>query len=219
VPDITGRTRASLAFDPACRRCERLAIYLDASKAKFPDYHCAPVAPFGDSKARLLIVGLAPGLHGANASGRPFTGDFAGVLLYRTLFDFGFSTATESMHLNDGLRLVDCQLTNAVKCVPPGNKPVGAEVNNCNVFLREELAGEQFRVVVALGGIAHNAILKALGHVQSAYRFGHNRLHELPDGLLLLDSYHCSRYNTQTNRLTEPMFRAVFERARTLLQT
>lgn len=217
MPEKNAPRRAP-AFDSGCRKCQRLAAYLDASKTRFPDYHCAPVAPFGDAKARLLIVGLAPGLHGANASGRPFTGDFAGILLYRTLFDFGFSTAAESLHRNDGLQLLDCRLTNAVKCVPPENKPIGAEVNNCNVFLQRELLSGQLQVIVALGGIAHNAILKALGYVQSAYRFGHNRLHELPDGLLLLDSYHCSRYNTQTRRLTEPMFREVFERARALLR-
>jgi len=219
VPEVVAPASAALEFDPACRQCSRLASYLDASKSKFPDYHCAPVAPFGDANARLLVVGLAPGLHGANASGRPFTGDFAGLLLYRTLFDYGFSTAAQSLHRNDGLQLVDCRLTNAVKCVPPENKPIGAEINNCNAFLRQELAGGRCRVIIALGGIAHNAILKALGYVQSAYRFGHDRLHELPDGLLLLDSYHCSRYNTQTKRLTEPMFRAVFERARELLQS
>ena len=218
MPEAAAPARVSLSFDPACRQCSRLASYLAASKAKYPHYHCAPVAPFGDPDARLLVVGLAPGLHGANASGRPFTGDFAGILLYRTLFDFGFSTAAQSASRDDALRLVDCRLTNAVKCVPPENKPVGAEINNCNAFLREELAAGQLRLIIALGGIAHNAILKALGYVQSAYRFGHDQLHELPDGLLLLDSYHCSRYNTQTKRLTEPMFRAVFERARTLLQ-
>lgn len=219
MPEAAAGSGSAPAFDPACRRCERLATYLDASRRKFPEYHCAPVAPFGAAAARLLIVGLAPGLHGANASGRPFTGDFAGILLYRTLFDFGFSTRPESRHARDGLELIDCRLTNAVKCVPPANKPVGAEINNCNAYLRGELDAGGFRVAVALGGIAHNAILKALGHKQSAYRFGHNRLHELPGGPLLLDSYHCSRYNTQTNRLTEPMFRAVFERARALLQT
>jgi len=219
VPETAAPASAPLAFDPACRLCPRLADYLDASRAKYPDYHCAPVAPFGDDNGRLLIVGLAPGLHGANASGRPFTGDFAGILLYQTLFDFGFASAPKSSHRNDGLRLVDCRLTNAVKCVPPENKPVGAEINTCNAFLRAELASGQFRVIVALGGIAHNAVLKALGYVQSTYRFGHDRLHELPDGLLLLDSYHCSRYNTQTKRLTEAMFRAVFQRARELLQT
>ncbi len=218
MPETATPASAPLAFDPACRQCPRLAEYLDASRTRFPDYHCAPVAPFGDDNARLLIVGLAPGLHGANASGRPFTGDFAGILLYKTLFDFGFASAPASSHRDDGLRLMDCRLTNAVKCVPPENKPVGAEINNCNGFLRAELASGQYRVIVALGGIAHNAVLKALGYVQSAYRFGHDRLHALPDGLLLLDCYHCSRYNTQTKRLTEAMFRAVFQRARELLQ-
>ncbi len=218
MPDTAARAVAPLAFDPGCRRCERLAAYLDESKARYPAYHCAPVAPFGAVSARLLIVGLAPGLHGANASGRPFTGDFAGLLLYRTLFDFGFSSAPESRHLDDGLELIDCRLTNAVKCVPPANKPVGSEINNCNAYLQNELHDRRLRVVIALGRIAHNAILKALGQRQSAYAFGHEQLHELPGGLTLLDSYHCSRYNTQTNRLTEPMFRAVFARAQVLLQ-
>lgn len=176
------------------------------------------MAPFGDPEARLLVVGLAPGMHGANASGRPFTGDYAGILLYETLYKYGFSTAPESVSADDGLELKDCRITNAVKCLPPQNKPVGAEINECNAFLKVELAGlPQNAVVIALGAIAHNAVLKARGLKQSGYKFGHNQRHQLPGGLQLIDSYHCSRYNTQTRRLTPEMFHAVFAHARTLI--
>ncbi len=205
-------------FDPHCRRCPRLAAFLDEVRGQHPDYHAAPVAPFGDEAARLLIVGLAPGMHGANRTGRPFTGDYAGVLLYQTLFDYGFANRPQSQALGDGLELIDCRITNAVKCLPPQNKPNGAEVNNCNPMLREEIerlpAGS---VILALGSIAHNAVLKAQEVKLSVHRFGHNRLHPLPSGRYLLDSYHCSRYNTQTKRLTEAMFRDVFDHARRLL--
>ncbi len=204
------------AFDPGCRRCPRLAAFLDSSRERFPDYHSAPVAPFGERGAQLLIVGLAPGLHGANASGRPFTGDYAGILLYQTLHAFGFASAPQSHHRDDGLRLIDCRLTNAVKCVPPHNKPVGAEIDACNAYLAAELT-EGARVILALGGIAHRAVLKALGLRQNAFRFAHNAAHRLPGSATLLDSYHCSRYNTQTRRLTEPMFHEVFAHARALL--
>jgi uracil-DNA glycosylase family 4 len=204
-------------FDPDCRLCPRLSSFLDQVKEDHPDYHARPVAPFGDGNPRVLIVGLAPGMHGANATGRPFTGDYAGILLYETLFRYGFSTAPESLNINDGLRLKQCRITNAVKCLPPQNKPVGAEINECNGYLAQELKSlPDGAVVVALGSIAHNAVLKASGHKQSAFRFGHNQLHQLENGLQLLDSYHCSRYNTQTRRLTPEMFEAVFARARGL---
>lgn len=206
------------SFDPGCRRCERLAAFLREVKREQPGYHCAPVAPFGDPHARLLIVGLAPGKHGANASGRPFTGDYAGILLYRTLYDFGFASRPESLSVDDGLSLWDCRITNAVKCLPPENKPLNSELINCNRFLRAEI--EQSRadlVILALGALAHRALLRTFSLKQSAFRFAHNVMHELPDGRTLVDSYHCSRYNTQTGRLTEPMFRDVFKRIEMLL--
>jgi uracil-DNA glycosylase family 4 len=208
----------SALFDPDCRKCQRLAGFLDQVKRENPEYHARPVAPFGDASARVLIVGLAPGMHGANATGRPFTGDYAGILLYQTLYRYGFSSAPESHSLQDGLRLIDCRLTNAVKCLPPQNKPLGEEIKNCNAFLYQELVSMPADgMVIALGTIAHNAVLKALGLRQSAYTFGHNRRHELPNGLLMIDSYHCSRYNTQTRRLTPEMFHAVFAQARAQL--
>lgn len=206
-------------FDPDCRRCPRLAEFLDDVQARHPAYHCRPVAPFGDAQAKLLIVGLAPGMHGANATGRPFTGDYAGVLLYETLHEYGFSTAPVSASADDGLELRRCRITNAVKCLPPDNKPVGAEINTCNEFLREELKTlPKNAVVLALGGIAHRAVLRARGERQASFKFGHMAEHEL-DGLTLLDSYHCSRYNTNTGRLTAEMFGAVFARARDLLDS
>ena len=207
-----------MGFDPACRRCRRLVSFLAEVRKAHPDYHSAPVAPFGDKKARLLIVGLAPGMHGANATGRPFTGDHAGILLYQTLYDAGFSNRATSSSANDGLRLRDCRITNAVKCLPPQNKPVGAEVNNCNDYLAHELAVmPEDGVVIALGSIAHQAVLKAMGLRQKAYPFSHGGEHRLDDRLHLIDSYHCSRYNTQTRRLTPAMFSAVFRRAKALL--
>jgi len=157
-------------------------------------------------------------MHGANATGRPFTGDHAGILLYHTLHRYGFSDRAESRSAQDGLRLTNCRITNAVKCLPPENKPTGVEVKNCNVFLRAELeALVEGGVVLALGLVAHNAVLRALGLRQGALRFGHGTEHRIPGGRRLLDSYHCSRYNTQTRRLTAEMFRAVVARARTLV--
>lgn len=201
-------------FDPACRRCPRLAAFLEVGSAQFPDYHCAPVAPFGDPLPRLLVVGLAPGFHGANATGRPFTGDYAGVLLYQTLHAFGWASVPVSSSRDDGLELKGCRITNAVKCVPPGNKPTPAEIATCNAFLREELAGlNAGAVVLALGAVAHGAILRAHGLRQAEMRFAHGAEHVLPDGRALVDSYHCSRYNTNTRRLTGAMFRAVVGRA------
>ena len=205
-------------FDKNCRLCPRLATFLDEVAEKNPDYYCRPVPPFGDRNARLLIVGLAPGMHGANRTGRPFTGDYAGVLLYETLHKFGFASHAESLAANDALTLLDCRITNAVKCLPPGNKPVGAEVNICNEFLANELRTlPAASVVLALGGIAHRAIIKAVAGRQADFKFGHAAEHEIDGRFLLLDSYHCSRYNTNTRRLTAEMFHQVFARARELL--
>lgn len=209
---------AGAVFDPACRECPRLAAFLDEVKERYPDYHCGPVAPFGAADARLLIVGLAPGMHGANRTGRPFTGDYAGVLLYQTLHKFGFGTHQGSDDPDDGLELIDCRITNAVKCLPPDNKPVGAEINTCNRYLASELerlpAGS---VILALGGIAHRAVIKALKLRQASYPFGHEALHDLGQ-VWMLDSYHCSRYNTNTGRLTANMFESVFKTASKLLK-
>ncbi len=206
-------------FDPDCRRCPRLAAFLERIRGEYPGYHARPVPPFGDPAARLLVVGLAPGLHGANASGRPFTGDHAGILLYATLHRFGFASAPQSLARDDGLRLRDCRISNAVKCVPPQNKPTGPEVRACNGFLRAELATlAPGAVVLALGAVAHQAVLRARELRLREYPFGHGAEALLPGGLNLLDSYHCSRYNTQTRRLTEAMFQAVFARARERLE-
>lgn len=198
-------------FDQDCRRCKRLDDFLCTVKLKHPDYHARPVAPFGDKNARLLIVGLAPGMHGANASGRPFTGDFAGLLLYQTLYDFGYSNKPTSDSREDGLELINCRITNAVKCLPPENKPTTTEINQCNEFLTNELASLPVNsLILALGTIAHQAVLKAYGLKLSSAVFGHNRPHVLPAGHVLIDSYHTSRYNIQTKRLTGDMFADVF---------
>lgn len=199
-------------FDLQCRRCPRLAGFLDAVREEYPGYHARPVAPFGESEPALLIVGLAPGMHGANASGRPFTGDYAGILLYRTLHRFGFSNKPESTHRKDGLELISCRITNAVKCLPPENKPTPEEVKTCNNFLQKELfALRPGAVVLALGNIAHGAVLRAFGLRVAAHPFGHGAEYPLPGDRHLVSSYHCSRYNTQTRRLTEEMFETIFE--------
>ncbi len=204
-------------FDKNCRACPRLAGFLDDVNERYPDYYCRPVPPFGAPDARFLIVGLAPGMHGANRSGRPFTGDHAGILLYQMLHKYGFSTREHSEAVDDGLELIDCRITNAVKCLPPDNKPVGAEINTCNRFLANELQTlPPGSVVVALGGIAHRAIIKAMGLRQADYKFAHAALHELGQ-FRVLDSYHCSRYNTNTRRLTAAMFDAIFAGVRDLL--
>ena len=201
-----------------CPLCPRLAAFRATNREANHDWHNAPVASFGALDARLLIVGLAPGLRGANRTGRPFTGDFAGDLLYDTLPRFGFAEGTYDAHAGDGLILADCRITNAVRCVPPENKPVGAEVAACRPFLTAELeAMASLRVVLALGVLAHHAVLRAFGLKQSTAKFAHGALHALPEGRLLADSYHCSRYNTNTGRLTEPMFHAVFEGIRAAL--
>ena len=200
-----------MKFSLKCRDCPRLVEFLDQVRREHPDYHARPVAPFGDAHARLLIVGLAPGMHGANRSGRPFTGDYAGILLYETLHRFGFATAAQSVAANDGLQLIGCRITNAVKCLPPQNKPELAEIKRCNKYLQTELAAlEQGSVILALGIIAHQAVLMANDVRKSQVPFRHGARHALPDRLVLYDSYHCSRYNTQTRRLTAPMFEAVF---------
>ena len=206
-----------MIFDRDCRACPRLAAFLDDVNGRYPDYHCRPVPPFGAPDARFLIVGLAPGMHGANRTGRPFTGDHAGILLYQMLHKYGFGTQDMSRSADDALELVDARITNAVKCLPPDNKPVGAEISTCNRFLAAELETlPQDAVVLALGGIAHRAVVKARGLRQADYKFGHAALHDL-GALRLLDSYHCSRYNTNTGRLTPAMFDAVFAEARNLL--
>lgn len=205
-------------FNPDCRDCPRLATFLDEVKLDYPDYFARPVPAFGVENPDLLIVGLAPGMHGANATGRPFTGDYAGVLLYETLHEFGFSSSPVSESAEDGLELIQCRITNAVKCLPPQNKPTGAEINQCNHFLSHEIkALKPGSVILALGSIAHNAVLKSLGLKLSSHKFGHAVEHELSDDLKLIDSYHCSRYNTQTKRLTPQMFRQVFARTRKLI--
>jgi uracil-DNA glycosylase len=206
-------------FDRDCRACPRLADFLDSVAEKNPGYWCRPVPPFGDREARLVIVGLAPGMHGANRTGRPFTGDFAGVLFFETLHAFGFGTRPESVAADDGLELVNCRITNSVKCLPPDNKPIGSEINACNRYLAKELElVKPGSVVVALGGIAHRAVVKALGRRQAEFPFAHAAEHAIDDRFPLLDTYHCSRYNTNTGRLTPEMFRAVFARARELLE-
>lgn len=202
-------------FNTNCRRCERLANFLDEVTEKYPDYYAKPVPPFGDKNAQLLIVGLAPGMHGANATGRPFTGDYAGILLYETLYQYGFSNKHESVSARDGLKLKNCRITNAVKCLPPQNKPTGQEINTCNSFLEEELlALPEGAVILALGSIAHNSVIKALGLKLKAFPFIHNKTHSIAEHLTLIDSYHCSRYNTQTKRLTTQMFHDVFDNIR-----
>jgi uracil-DNA glycosylase family 4 len=205
-------------FDRDCRRCPRLARFLDDVRHKQPDYYCRPVPPFGDAEAKFLVVGLAPGMHGANRTGRPFTGDHAGILLYEMLHEFGFGTHAESVSAGDSLRLINCRITNAVKCLPPDNKPVGAEINECNHFLANEIVSMPAgSLLLALGGIAHRAIVKAVGLRQADFKFAHAAEHDVDGQFKMLDSYHCSRYNTNTGRLTTEMFRAVFARARDIL--
>ncbi len=200
-----------------CQQCPRLAQHLQQVRADYPHYHARPVLPFGSDDPGLLIVGLAPGMHGANATGRPFTGDHAGILLYQTLYDYGFSNQPNAEHRDDGLQLHHCRITNAVKCLPPENKPLTSEIKTCNAYLAAELqALNQGTVILALGLIAHQAILRAGALKLSSFAFKHGAVYDLPSGHTLLDSYHCSRYNTQTKRLTPDMFQAVFATARDL---
>jgi uracil-DNA glycosylase len=212
-------------FSLDCRDCARLSGFLDQVRLEHPDYHARPVPVFGDAAAALLIVGLAPGMHGANRTGRPFTGDHAGILLYRTLHEFGFASQPASARADDALLLANCRISNAVKCLPPQNKPLPEEIRCCNRYLAAELRAAPPRVILALGSVAHQAVLMAMGLKRSSCKFGHHAVHELPSapgstkGIRLYDSYHCSRYNTQTKRLTETMFRAVFRDIAADLQT
>ena len=203
----------------SCQLCPRLSAYRRDLHHRYPDYPCLPVNAFGDSRARLLIVGLAPGLHGANASGRPFTGDASGDLLFQQLHAYGFASQPSSRSLDDDMQLIDCRLTNAVKCVPPGNLPIAAEKNTCNQYLVEEI-GElpAGGVLLSLGGIAHAMVLRALGLPQASYRFGHARQYELHNGNHLIASYHPSRYNINTGKLDARRFGQVLASVRELLQ-
>lgn len=206
------------AFNPDCVDCPRLASHLAHVRERYGTYYARPVPPFGDPQAKFLIVGLAPGMHGANRSGRPFTGDHAGILLYRTLHAHGFASRAESVSRIDGLELRNCRVTNAVKCLPPQNKPVPEEVRSCNRFLKSEFELlPTTSVILALGTIAHRAVIQAFGLRQSDYRFSHTAEFSLPNGHRLIDSYHCSRYNTQTGRLTPAMFDQVIRKAVSLL--
>ncbi len=202
-----------------CPLCPRLVAYRQSARSAEPAWHNAPVATFGPAAAKLLIVGLAPGLRGANRTGRPFTGDFAGDLLYATLLEFGFAEGDYRARADDGLRLKDCAISNAVRCAPPQNKPTPQEINNCRRFLAAAIADRiDLRAIVALGRVAHELILRAMGAKPSAFRFRHGTEHKLmpPSGapLGLFDSYHCSRYNTNTGLLTPQMFREIFAAVR-----
>jgi uracil-DNA glycosylase family 4 len=207
------RTAATIqpqSFSLDCTRCSRLASHLAGVRAEYPDYHARPVAPFGDRKPGLLIVGLAPGMHGANRTGRPFTGDHAGILLYETLHRYGFGSQAIAIAPDDGLVLHGCRITNAVKCLPPENKPLPAEIRECNGYLRTELQVLAPPAILALGTVAHQAVLRALDRRIADFPFAHGARHTLGSGMQLFDSYHCSRYNTNTRRLTPEMFRQVF---------
>ena len=214
---MAGRPAApkrSDAYDPNCTRCPRLAEFLAETHERYPEYFARPVPSFGEENPRIVIVGLAPGMHGANRTGRPFTGDYAGILLYETLFELGLATRGESISADDELRLRNARIANAVKCVPPENKPLPDEIRRCNAYLQVELKQlTRVRVVVALGRVAHDAVLISEGLTRSRFPFGHGSEHRLDETRHLLDSYHCSRYNTSTGVLTAPMFRKVMARA------
>ena len=205
-----------------CERCPRLAAHLQQLRAAHPDWHARPVPAFGELEAELLVVGLAPGERGANRTGRPFTGDVAGELLYPALHRFGFATAPNPLNeagwANAELALRNCRITNAVRCLPPANKPLTEEIRSCNSYLVQEIvAMPNLKVIIALGGIAHQAVLRSFGLRVAACKFGHHVRHQLNEQVLLLDSYHCSGYNWRTGRLTRESFEAVFEEAAALL--
>ncbi len=198
--------------DKNCDLCPRLKNFINDNRQKFPDKYNAPVPSFGSKDARLLIVGLAPGLRGANFTGRPFTGDYAGELLYATLLKYNFAKGEYKACKDDGLELIDARITNAVKCVPPENKPTGSEINTCLQFLKTEIKTmPSLKIILSLGLVSHNAIIKTLEHKQSAFKFAHGTVHNVGGGLKLIDSYHCSRYNTNTGRLTTKMFEDIFK--------
>ncbi|HEV7877589.1 uracil-DNA glycosylase [Bradyrhizobium sp.] len=214
------RTSAGLRTEPDrnCPLCPRLADFRQAARAREPGWFNSPVPPFGDANGRLLIVGLAPGLQGANRTGRPFTGDHAGDLLYATLIEYGFAKGVYQARPDDGLMLVDCRIGNAVRCVPPQNKPLPAEINTCRQFLIATLETmPRLRAIVALGRIAHESTVKVLGLRSAAMPFSHGAVHQAGE-IRLYDSYHCSRYNTNTRVLTPEMFRSVFAKVRTELE-
>ena len=210
----SSRQPSTVVPDRDCPFCPRLVAFRAANRAREPSWHNAPVAPFGDIKARLLIVGLAPGMQGANRTGRPFTGDYAGDLLYATLLEYGFAKGTYQARPDDGLKLIDCRIANAVHCVPPQNKPLPIEINTCRQFLVANLeAMPNLRAIIALGRIAHDSVLKPLKLKASQAPFGHGAVHQA-GAFRLYDSYHCSRYNTNTGVLTPDMFRSVFAKVK-----
>lgn len=211
-PHTTPPLKPPLEPSRDCALCPRLKAFRDKNRAQFPDKFNAPVPSFGAADAQILIVGLAPGLKGANFSGRPFTGDFAGELLYGTLIKYGLAHGEFKARPDDGLTLMNARITNAVRCVPPENKPIGLEITQCQPFLKSQIENmPNLKIIVSLGLVSHNAVLKATGHKLSAHKFTHNAQHALSDSLTLIDSYHCSKYNTSTKRLTEQMFHDVFE--------
>jgi uracil-DNA glycosylase len=200
--------------DRNCGLCPRLAAYRASNRTAHPDWFNAPVPSWGDQNAWLIIVGLAPGVQGANRTGRPFTGDYAGDLLYATLLKFGLATGPYLQRADDGLTLNGCFIVNSVRCVPPENKPTPAEIHTCRPFLIDQIKSmPKLRLMIALGTIAHQSALKAVGAKLPKHKFAHNAVHELHTGLTLIDSYHCSRYNTNTKRLSVEMFEQVFESA------
>jgi uracil-DNA glycosylase len=210
----TSLVPAAIEPDRNCPLCPRLADFRAQARARQPDWFNSPVSSFGDVDARLLIVGLAPGLQGANRTGRPFTGDFAGDLLYATLLDYGFAEGVYQARPDDGLKLVDCRISNAVRCVPPQNKPLPLEINTCRQFLAATIATmPKLRAIVVLGRIAHESTVKALGLRNASAPFAHGAVHNA-SAVRLYDSYHCSRYNTNTGVLTPKMFRSVFAKVR-----
>lgn len=219
---MTSDTIIATDPDPGCPFCPRLVAFREKWQAEHPEWHNAPVATFTAPDPRLLVLGLAPGIRGANATGRPFTGDYAGDLLYATMTKFGFAQGTYQARTDDGLTLKDAAITNAVRCVPPDNKPVGAEINTCRPFLQNTLrANDSLKIVMALGRIAHDTFLRTLGLRLASFPFGHGAIHALPEwegrSFILVDSYHCSRYNTNTGRLTTEMFETVFQDIRKLV--
>ena len=204
--------------DVNCQLCPRLVNFRKKNRIRFPDWHNGPVASFGSISSHLLIVGLAPGLRGANRTGRPFTGDVAGDLLYPTLMHVGLAKGKFTAAPDDAIELINCRITNSVRCVPPQNKTTGPEIAACLSFLTTEIAMmKNLRIILALGGVAHRAVLSSFGKKKSTSPFSHGARHELNSGLSLIDSYHCSRYNTNTGRLTQKMFNDVFQDVVSLL--